>query len=132
MWLQNPFLPFSPTLTGLTGCLLLYLSLVLFRRYWRLRHIPGPFLAKFTDLWRLKLQYFGSIQPVLHELHKMYGSTVRIGPNTVSVSDPEYITTIYGARGGFTKVGETTYPRYTSCKKLTRDSLASSRTRTAA
>ncbi|KAM7219399.1 Cytochrome P450 [Rhypophila decipiens] len=73
------------------------------RRYLHLRHIPGPFLASLTNLWRFRLQYNGSIQPILYNLHKTYGPIVRIGPSTVSISSPEYITSVFGARAGFTK-----------------------------
>lgn len=92
------------SLTGIIGFSILLLSLVLINRYWRLRHIKGPFLASLTGLWRLRLQYSGSIDPVLYQLHKKYGPIVRIGPNTVSVSEPDHLRTVFGARGGFTKV----------------------------
>ncbi|KAK3983905.1 cytochrome P450 [Cladorrhinum sp. PSN332] len=97
-------MPFSPFLVAALGCLVSYLCLAIFKRYWGLRHIKGPFLASITDLWRFRLQYSGSIQPILLQLHKRYGPIVRIGPNTISVSDPAHINTIFGARGGFTKV----------------------------
>ncbi|KAF4156803.1 hypothetical protein CNMCM6069_006325 [Aspergillus lentulus] len=36
-------------------------------------------------------------------MHEKYGPVVRIGPNVVCVSDPEYISTIYPVREGFPK-----------------------------
>jgi cytochrome P450 len=69
----------------------------LVRNYLKLRHIPGPFLAKFTDLWRWhsmnNTHFYG---PTLMKLHERYGRLVRVGPNFVSVSDPAAIGTVYG------------------------------------
>ena len=67
-----------PSLTGTLGLLTLCLCYILFTRYWRLSHVQGPFLASFTDLWRFRLQYAGSIQPILYQLHKKYGPIVRM------------------------------------------------------
>ncbi|RMZ84878.1 hypothetical protein DV738_g457, partial [Chaetothyriales sp. CBS 135597] len=69
-----------------------------------LSSIPGPFLASFTDLWRL----FDVATAIAHEthikLHRDTGSSlVRIGPRIVSVSDPALIPKIYGLNSGFTK-----------------------------
>ncbi|KAK5655485.1 hypothetical protein OQA88_5756 [Cercophora sp. LCS_1] len=76
---------------------------VLFRRYQKLGHIPGPFLAAFTDLWRARIQFFDSFIPTLINVHEQYGPIVRIGPNTVSISDPSFIPIIASPRGGFAK-----------------------------
>ncbi|KAK4209019.1 cytochrome P450 [Rhypophila decipiens] len=94
---------FPPPYTIYAFIAILTLLITLTRRYLHLRHMPGPFLASLTDLWRFRLQYNGSIQPILYNLHKTYGPIVRIGPSTVSISSPEYITSVFGARAGFTK-----------------------------
>lgn len=39
------------------------------------------------------------------KLHHKYGPLVRVGPNHVSVSDPEAVKVIYGINTGFTKTG---------------------------
>lgn len=60
--------------------------------------IPGPFFARFTDLWRLLSVYRRRPHDVQNELHKQYrgqSDLVRLGPNTVSVSGPGYIQQIY-------------------------------------
>lgn len=69
-----------------------------------LRNIPGPFIAKFTNLWRLWDHYNQTHIETQQELHQKYGKAVRIGPNTVSFSDPDLVKTIYSTRGTFTKV----------------------------
>lgn len=38
------------------------------------------------------------------QLHKKYGSVMRIGPNSVNVSDPQLITQMYGHKHDFIKV----------------------------
>ena len=69
-----------------------------------LKHIPGPFLAKFTDLWRLLDVYQGETQLTQQALHRKYGVAVRMGPNCVSLSDPRLLNTIYSKRVEFLKV----------------------------
>ncbi|GBF60273.1 benzoate 4-monooxygenase [Trichophyton mentagrophytes] len=64
--------------------------------------IPGPNLAKFSNLW---IQYnvlrdSGRVWETIHKLHLKYGSVVRIAPNSVSVCHPDALRTIYhGPRG---------------------------------
>lgn len=69
-----------------------------------LRSIPGPFLAKFTDAWRLYKVYRGDFENCTIELHKKYGDVVRVGPNAVSIADPAAIESIYGLKSNFQKV----------------------------
>ena len=69
-----------------------------------LKKIPGPLLAKFTDLWRLIVAYEKKHITTQQELHKKYGDYVQLGPNTVSIADPAAIKTIYSTRGTFVKV----------------------------
>src|ERR1700761_276334 len=75
------------------------------RNYYRLNHIPGPFLARFTDAWRF-IHCFRGQSHRQYELHRRYDShLVRLGPNTVSVSDATAIPIIYGLKPIFNKVG---------------------------
>lgn len=69
-----------------------------------LRHIPGPFAAKFTNLWRLFNNYDGRPELRHRQLHELYGPVVRLGPNCISLNNPSLIRTIYTARGEFLKV----------------------------
>lgn len=69
-----------------------------------LNKYPGPFLASLTDWWRF-IDVYKRRPEVTHiSLHKKHGSIVRLGPNTLSFSDPEAIKTIYGLNKGFVKV----------------------------
>ena len=68
-----------------------------------LNSIPGPFLAKFSDIWRLIDVWKGRSDVTQRRLHERYGSAVRLGPNCVSLSDPSIIKTIYSSRNPFKK-----------------------------
>lgn len=60
--------------------------------------IPGPFLAKFTDLHRLISVYRRKPHEEQNQLHKQFrgkSDLIRLGPNAVSVSGPGYIQQIY-------------------------------------
>ncbi len=59
--------------------------------------VPGPFVAKFTDLWRLYKLWQWKFKEDLPALHEKYDSTlIRIGPRTFSCSDPPAVELIYG------------------------------------
>lgn len=69
-----------------------------------LKDIPGPSLAKFTNLWRVH-DYIHLISPETQKkLHAKHGVAVRLGPNLVALNDPALIPVIYNARGTFRKV----------------------------
>ena len=57
----------------LTLCLPLVLLAYLFYSYWRLRHIPGPFLASFSKLWLLKWVIRGELHIGLLKACEQYG-----------------------------------------------------------
>jgi hypothetical protein len=84
---------------------ILYISHLLWReRQSPLKRIPGPFLAKFTNLWRFGNVLAGRADLTQKHLHAKHGSAVRLGPNVVTLSDPGLIKEIYDARGKFVKV----------------------------
>lgn len=62
----------------------------------KLRAIPGPLAAHFTDVWRFRAMRSKGWSARLIALHKKHGKLVRIGPNHISVSDPAAIPIIYG------------------------------------
>lgn len=93
----------SPSLLAAAAVVLLVV-LQLGRTWWRLRHIPGPFFAKFTNFQRVYWVKTKRAHLILQEAHEKYGELVRIGPNTVSIHNPGLIPTIYTARTGFPKV----------------------------
>ncbi|CAN8104061.1 unnamed protein product [Discula destructiva] len=71
--------------------------------YHGLSNIPGPFLAKFTSLWKLAVIHQEQMPFVNTKLHEKYGPLVRIGPNHVSASSVEGIRAVHRSKTGFTK-----------------------------
>ena len=74
--------------------------------YLRLAHIPGPFLAAFTNIPRFSWVLTYRAHDIHTALHRRYGPLVRFGPNMVSVGDPTEIGTIYGFTKPWLKVSE--------------------------
>lgn len=92
----------------LTSSLLLGLTLAFYlaKSYTTngLNRYPGPWLAKFSKLWlRLDVKA-NQHQRHLLELHHRHGDVVRIGPNHLSISSPDLVSTIYGVKDEFLKV----------------------------
>ncbi|KAJ4386000.1 Cytochrome P450 monooxygenase aba1 [Gnomoniopsis smithogilvyi] len=85
---------------GLSALALCYLVTAI-SRWWRLRHIPGPFIAKFSYFWLGKTTHSGKQYYVHRELHKKYGPLVRIAPNYVITDEPHIIKSISSARSGY-------------------------------
>ena len=69
-----------------------------------LRDFPGPVLANLTNLWRFLDVFHGRPDKTQLELHRKYGSAVRIGPNVISLSDPSLISKVYTTKGAWKKV----------------------------
>lgn len=93
----------------------IYMVVHFVRNYFALRgrDFPGPFLAKFTNFWRLYAVYRGDFEHVLYDLHLKYGDVVRIGPRCLSISNPAAIEGIYGIKTDFKKVNR--YLRVSFC-----------------
>ncbi|KOC09244.1 cytochrome P450 monooxygenase [Aspergillus flavus] len=87
----------------LLGLLCLYTGLYVARTYWRLRHFPGPLVARFTDLGRLWWVKTSRSHHHHMGLHSRYGQYVRLGPNMISISDPDAIPLVYPIRPGVPK-----------------------------
>ncbi|OQD68318.1 hypothetical protein PENPOL_c003G02954 [Penicillium polonicum] len=68
-----------------------------------LRRFPGPFVAGWTNLWRMFHLRQGKYELVIQDLHKKYGPVVRIGPNVLDLDFPELIKTIYNAKEDYLK-----------------------------
>ncbi|KAE8147707.1 cytochrome P450 [Aspergillus avenaceus] len=60
-----------------------------------LARYPGPFLARFTNLWRLFIFLGGKHHLVEQELHEKYGHVVRVAPNWLSFSGLKDFEAIY-------------------------------------
>jgi hypothetical protein len=71
-----------------------------------LEHIPGPFLAKYTDALRayMAFKYSGREVNLFMKLHQQYGDVVRIGPRSVSVLDTRAVPVIYNVKARLSKV----------------------------
>lgn len=74
-----------------------------YMRNWSIQDVPGPFLAKFTNLWYLYECRLCRRFLTVHEAHAKYGKLVRVTPNQVSIADPDAIPIIYGHGTGFLK-----------------------------
>lgn len=69
-----------------------------------LRHVPGPFIASVSSWWKLRAVLAKNMHRENVRVHEDYGPIVRIGPNHVSLADPESMKTIYGVQTVFRKV----------------------------
>lgn len=70
--------------------------LVSLRYRYGLSKFNGPFLASFTDFWRMCHAYANNNRAPMIHLHDEYGDVVRVGPNVLSFAQPEVIRDIYG------------------------------------
>lgn len=68
-----------------------------------LKKYPGPFLAGWTNLWRLRQAISAEYAPRMKKLHEKYGPVVRIGPNLLDIDYPELSRTVYNTDGKWTK-----------------------------
>ncbi|ROW06846.1 hypothetical protein VMCG_04219 [Cytospora schulzeri] len=68
-----------------------------------LRRVPGPFYARFTNLFYLNRIRHGGFQYENVALHRKFGPLVRLGPKLISVDDPSALKTIYGVGSKFPK-----------------------------
>ena len=90
-----------------------------------IRDVPGPWVAKFSILYRLTLIIRGKAPEEYGKLHDKYGQIVRVGPNQVSINDPTAILQIYGisskssrklhwmSTNGYTSQSSTAFPHHT-------------------
>ncbi|KAK8126551.1 uncharacterized protein PG998_002310 [Apiospora kogelbergensis] len=78
-------------------------QLVLTRYSKGLRHVPGPFVASFSNFWKLRAVWNANMHRENIRVHEDYGPIVRIGPNHVSANDPESVRAIYGVKNVFPK-----------------------------
>ncbi|KAH7027769.1 cytochrome P450 [Microdochium trichocladiopsis] len=73
------------------------------RSWYRLRHVPGPFLASFSSAWMLRRSLSGRFHEHLREVGDTYGTLVRVGPNDLVASDPETLRRMSAVRSPYTK-----------------------------
>ncbi|KAF5633551.1 benzoate 4-monooxygenase [Fusarium sp. NRRL 25303] len=77
-------------------CGLLFYILPYFYTYRHLRGIPGPLLARFSNLWLLYICRKSKRSDTVYDLHERLGPVVRIQPNHVSIVDERAIHLVYG------------------------------------
>lgn len=94
----------------LVSLILLFWFQLLRTRYRKgLRHIPGPLVASFSNLWKVIAVHNGDMPRRNMAVHKKYGRVVRIGPKHVSFENPQAFFTIHGSRQAYAKVARCYY-----------------------
>lgn len=78
------------------------------QRLWRaysttLRHVPGPWHAKMTGFALKWHDVLGTRWYYVQGLHKKYGTTVRIAPYEVAISDPKVVRKVHAFGTEFRK-----------------------------
>jgi len=71
--------------------------------WYRLRHIPGPFLNSITPLVLTYHCIKEDITEYTHSLSVKYGPLVRVSPTVVMYSDPDTFRRICSVKAGYTK-----------------------------
>lgn len=61
-----------------------------------LARVPGPRLAKLSELWRTVRYFKGTWHDDVVQLHRRYGDVVRIAPGEVSFVDTAALKKLYG------------------------------------
>jgi hypothetical protein len=97
---QNPF---DVVLFGL-GCATALLVAQSLYQYGRLRHIPGPFSAGWTNALRTYWVWTRRAHETHIEMHEEYGKLVKCGPNMISVGNAAEVDKIYKMRDPLKKV----------------------------
>ncbi|KAJ1300345.1 hypothetical protein OPQ81_005166 [Rhizoctonia solani] len=68
------------------------------------RHrFSGPWLAGFTGWWMSYAALAGDHSEIVRKQHEKYGTFVRLGPNHISVSDPDALEAVYAHGSGLLK-----------------------------
>ncbi|KAB8237406.1 uncharacterized protein BDW43DRAFT_297724 [Aspergillus alliaceus] len=86
------------TIAVVAQCILAaFVARVIYLCYFHpLARYPGPFLARFTNLWRLFTFLGGQHHLSEQHLHEKYGHVVRVAPNWLSFSGIQDFDAIYG------------------------------------
>ncbi|KAJ6110808.1 Cytochrome P450 [Penicillium sp. IBT 16267x] len=77
------------------ACLGIFLVFQIIRVERRLSAIPGPFLARFTDYWKVYHLVKGNYGETLYWWHQHHGNMIRTGPRHISVGDASEVPRVY-------------------------------------
>ncbi|KIW27807.1 uncharacterized protein PV07_07512 [Cladophialophora immunda] len=90
-------------LSGFLSFLVIYYAYSSIRSYLRLRRFNGPWSAAWSNFWYIRASLSGKAHIALAEVCSKYGSTARIGPNTLVTCDEELFKKINSIRSGYVK-----------------------------
>ncbi|KAI1259970.1 cytochrome P450 [Xylariaceae sp. FL1019] len=94
--------PTTLAVCGASVCLLIAFARSLWSWY-RLRQVPGPFLASVSVTWMIWRSLSGRFHEHLRDVAEDYGPLVRIGPNQLLSTDPEVLRMMSAVRSTYTK-----------------------------
>jgi cytochrome P450 len=102
-FITSEYLPPSTFFIALfTSYTLYYIGWIIYSRFFHpYASIPGPVFASISTWWRWYAVRYSIQDRLQYALHDKYGPIVRIGPNEISVSDPQAIDVL--ARPDFPK-----------------------------
>lgn len=83
--------------------LVFYYIIPYFTTYRYLSCVPGPFIAKFSNIWVGLSARRGRKFAAVDSAHRKYGKVTRIGFNHVSIADERALNVVYGHGNGFLK-----------------------------
>lgn len=90
---------------GIVGLLFFYLISSVVIQWYRLRHIPGPFIDSITTLRSFYWLKRSDFNTFVLDLQKDYGEIVRLTPTGVMISDPDVGWRINSARSAYNRSG---------------------------
>ncbi|KAJ5595002.1 Cytochrome P450 [Penicillium hispanicum] len=82
---------------------ILFYTIPYFTTYRALSKVPGPFLAKFSNIWVGLSARRGQKFAAVDQAHRTHGKVVRIGFNHISLADERALNVVYGHGNGFLK-----------------------------
>lgn len=81
----------------------LWYTVTAFISWYRLRGIPGPFLASFSYVWLARIATSANQEELYRDVNKKYGPLARVGPNELLTDDPDVLRKTGSARGKYGK-----------------------------
>ncbi|KAK3938622.1 cytochrome P450 [Diplogelasinospora grovesii] len=100
-----PDVNFSTLGLLLPGLFLIWYLVSSVYSWYRLRHIPGPFLGSFSYTWIAKTALGGRTGYELLRQQKKAGSLLRVAPNYLLTDDPQVFRKVNAARGAYHRDG---------------------------